>query len=46
MTMTAERPGFAADVLVRTTAAFDSRLNVVASLPATILREGILLHAA
>jgi len=38
--------GLAADVLVWTAAAFDSRLGVVASLPATIQREGILLHAA
>ncbi len=38
--------GTAADVLVWTRSAFDSRLPVVASLPATVIREGSLLHAA
>lgn len=36
----------AADVLVWTREAFDSRLHLPASLPATILREGKLLYAA
>lgn len=38
--------GVAADVLVHLRSAFDSRAHVVASLPATILREGRLLYAA
>jgi predicted nucleotidyltransferase len=38
--------GTAADVLVWRTSAFDRRLHVVASLPATVVREGILLYAA
>jgi predicted nucleotidyltransferase len=38
--------GVAADVLVWTRSRFDRRVHVVASLPATILREGRLLHAA
>ena len=38
--------GVAADVLVWTRNQFDRRTHVVASLPATILREGRLLHAA
>ncbi|MBM4033380.1 MAG: nucleotidyltransferase domain-containing protein [Planctomycetes bacterium] len=38
--------GVAADVLVWTRAAFDSRLHLRASLPATIVREGKLLYAA
>ena len=38
--------GAAADVLVWTRGAFDARLHVVASLPATVMREGRLLHAA
>lgn len=38
--------GVAADVLVWTASEFDSRLHVVSSLPATIMREGLLLHAA
>jgi len=38
--------GVAADVLVWTRSRFDRRASVVASLPATILREGRLLHAA
>ena len=36
----------AADVLVWTRTAFDSRLHLPASLPATIIREGKLLYAA
>jgi len=36
----------AADVLVWTRREFDARLSVPSSLPATILREGKLLHAA
>jgi predicted nucleotidyltransferase len=35
----------AADVLVWTNRQFDSRRHLRASLPATILREGTLLHA-
>jgi hypothetical protein len=38
--------GVAADVLVWTASQFDSRSHLAASLPATVLREGILLHAA
>ncbi len=38
--------GAAADVLVCTRSFFDSRLHVPASLPATVVREGLLLHAA
>jgi predicted nucleotidyltransferase len=38
--------GIAADVLVCTRTYFDERLHLQASLPATILREGKLLHAA
>ena len=38
--------GIAADVLVWTRSSFERRAHVVASLPATILREGRLLHAA
>ncbi|HCG01548.1 MAG TPA: DNA polymerase III subunit beta [Chloroflexi bacterium] len=38
--------GIAADVLVSTRGAFDSRLHLAASLPATVMREGRLLHAA
>ena len=38
--------GAAADVVVRTRTRFESRLHVVASLPATVVREGKLLHAA
>lgn len=37
--------GVAADVLVWTCSAFDQRLHLKASLPATIVREGRLLHA-
>lgn len=36
----------AADILVWTREQFDSRRHVVASLPATILRQGRLLNAA
>lgn len=38
--------GTAADVLVWKRTQFDSRLHLPASLPATIVREGKLLHAA
>jgi uncharacterized protein len=38
--------GTAADVLVWTRDAFDSRVHLRASLPATITREGQLLYAA
>ena len=38
--------GIAADVLVWTRTSFDRRAHIVASLPATILREGQLIHAA
>lgn len=38
--------GTAADILVWSREAFDNRLHLKASLPATILREGTLLHAA
>ena len=38
--------GTAADVLVWTRSAFDSRVHLAASLPATVMREGKLLHAA
>lgn len=38
--------GAAADVVVWTRTAFDRRARVPASLPATVLREGRLLHAA
>ena len=38
--------GVAADILVWTREQFDSRCHVVASLPATILRQGQLLYAA
>jgi len=38
--------GIAADVLVWTRERFERRAHVIASLPATILREGKLLHAA
>jgi predicted nucleotidyltransferase len=34
------------DVLVWTTSAFNARLHLKASLPATVIREGRLLHAA
>lgn len=38
--------GIAADILVWTRGAFESRLHVTASLPATVVREGRLFHAA
>jgi predicted nucleotidyltransferase len=38
--------GIAADVLVWTRSRFDKRSRVVASFPATVLREGKLIHAA
>lgn len=38
--------GTAADVLVYTRGYFEDRLHLKASLPATIQREGKLLHAA
>ena len=36
--------GTAADVVVWTQSRFESRKHVVASLPATVLREGVLLY--
>lgn len=38
--------GMAADILVCTQSYFDARLHLHASLPATIVREGVLLHVA
>jgi len=38
--------GVAADVLVCTRTWFDRRESLKASLPGTVLREGLLLHAA
>jgi predicted nucleotidyltransferase len=38
--------GAAADVLVCTRTYFEERLPLQASLPATVVREGVLLHAA
>jgi predicted nucleotidyltransferase len=38
--------GVAADVLVWTSHAFDERVHVPSSLPATVIREGTLLYAA
>lgn len=38
--------GIAVDVLVWTKSRFERRLHLPASLPATIIREGKLLHAA
>jgi predicted nucleotidyltransferase len=38
--------GTAADVVVWTQQRFESRLHLRASLPATVVREGRLLHAA
>jgi predicted nucleotidyltransferase len=38
--------GVAADVLVCSRSYFDARLHLEASLPATVVREGVLLHAA
>jgi len=37
--------GTAADVIVLTASQFESRRHLAASLPATVLREGKLLHA-
>jgi hypothetical protein len=38
--------GIAADVVVWTRSAFDERLHLRASLPATVVAEGKLLYAA
>jgi predicted nucleotidyltransferase len=38
--------GTAADVLVWSHSAFESRVHLAASLPAAVMREGKLLHAA
>lgn len=38
--------GTAADVVVWTRSQFEGRVHLAASLPATVLREGRLLHAA
>jgi uncharacterized protein len=38
--------GIATDVLIWTRTRFDNRTKVLASLPAMVLREGKLLHAA
>lgn len=38
--------GVPVDVVVWTRGDFDERLHLRASLPATVVREGILLHAA
>jgi len=38
--------GFGADIIVWTNTRFERRKGVVCSLPATVLREGKLLHAA
>lgn len=38
--------GTAADIVVWTSSAFESRLPLAASLPATVAREGLLLYAA
>lgn len=38
--------GAAADVLVCTRTYFEDRLHLQASLPATVAREGVLVHAA
>jgi predicted nucleotidyltransferase len=38
--------GIGADILVWTRSAFERRRHVVCSLPATVLREGRLIHAA
>ncbi|HEX4138592.1 MAG TPA: nucleotidyltransferase domain-containing protein [Bryobacteraceae bacterium] len=37
--------GVASDVLVWTTSQFNSRVHLTASLPATVIRNGRLLHA-
>lgn len=38
--------GISADILVWSSAEFDRRLSLNASLPATVVRDGLLLHAA
>ena len=38
--------GISADILVWTRDDFDRRLSLKASLPATVVRDGLLLHAA
>jgi predicted nucleotidyltransferase len=38
--------GIAVDIMVWTRSAFERRRHVVTSLPATVLREGKLIHAA
>jgi predicted nucleotidyltransferase len=38
--------GVAADVLVWSLSQFESRVHLASSLPATVMREGKLLHAA
>ena len=38
--------GVSSDVLVWTASQFDSQTHLAASLPATVIREGRLLHAA
>jgi len=38
--------GISADILVWARDEFDRRLSLKASLPATVVREGMLLHAA
>lgn len=38
--------GAAVDVLVMTRSAFDAKADVAGSLPATVLAEGVLLHAS
>ncbi len=38
--------GISADILVWSSAEFDRRLRLKASLPATVVRDGLLLHAA
>lgn len=38
--------GTAADIAVCTSSAFESRLPLATSLPATVVREGVLLYAA
>jgi predicted nucleotidyltransferase len=38
--------GISADILVWPQREFDRRLSLRASLPATVVREGVLLHAA
>lgn len=38
--------GISADILVWSSAEFDRRLHLNASLPSTVVRDGLLLHAA